>query len=83
MKLVRVVQTSSAAPLTWDAWTSDGQLLHLRYRFGVGTVTPHDADEPATRFGRLSMQDREITLQDFCERAGLHLAPDPGAGTGA
>lgn len=36
--LARVVQTCTACPSQWDAWTTDGRYLYLRYRSGWGTA---------------------------------------------
>lgn len=82
--LARVVQTCWACPAQWDAWTTTGQYLYLRYRFGCGTVDAYDndnsntwADFPTGRiasFGENSM-DGSITLADFLTAAGLQLAP--------
>lgn len=44
-KLRRVVQTCSAYPSQWDAWTADGQYLYLRYRHGEGCVEWHPGPE--------------------------------------
>jgi len=40
--LARVVRTCTACPSQWDAWTTSGQYLYLRYRFGRGTVDAYD-----------------------------------------
>jgi hypothetical protein len=44
--LARVVETCIACPSQWDAWTTDGQYLYLRYRGGRGTVDAYDAPGP-------------------------------------
>ncbi|WP_367138909.1 MULTISPECIES: hypothetical protein [Streptomyces] len=80
--LARVVETCSACPSQWNAWTTTGQYLYLRYRGGIGTVEAHlgpDSDtwvdrDPIVEFGEPSM-DGEISLEEFCEVAGLELAP--------
>ncbi|WP_093863428.1 hypothetical protein [Streptomyces sp. TLI_053] len=88
-KLVRVVQTCSAYPSQWDAWTADGQYLYLRYRHGEGCVEWHpgpedDADTPASWNEGLSgllvewddgTDGGVISLEDFLAAAGLVLAP--------
>ncbi|MCV2462574.1 hypothetical protein OEB94_25205 [Streptomyces sp. ICN988] len=88
-KLTRVVQTCSAYPSQWDAWTADGQYLYLRYRHGEGRVEWHpgpedDADTPEAwnegRSGLLTEWDDGsgsgvIGLEDFLAAAGLVLAP--------
>jgi hypothetical protein len=88
--LIRVVQTCSAYPSQWDAWTADGQYLYLRYRHGVGCVEWHpgrpddDADTPDSWNEGLSGLLIEwddgtgsgvISLEDFLAAAGLVLAP--------
>ncbi|MFG3382194.1 hypothetical protein [Streptomyces sp. NPDC047999] len=88
-KLTRVVQTCSACPSQWDAWTADGQYLYLRYRHGEGSVEWHPApdsdDGPESwtegRSGLLTEWDDGtdggvISLEDFLAAAGLVLAPD-------
>ncbi|WP_046506189.1 hypothetical protein [Streptomyces odonnellii] len=87
-KLVRVVQTCSACPSQWDAWTADGQYLYLRYRHGEGCVEwhpdPEFDDSPESwnegRSGLLIEWDDGtssgvIGLEDFLAAAGLALAP--------
>ncbi|WP_331718006.1 hypothetical protein OG795_33030 (plasmid) [[Kitasatospora] papulosa] len=88
-KLTRVVQTCSAYPSQWDAWTADGQYLYLRYRHGEGRVEWHpgpedDADTPESwdegLSGLLTEWDdgsgnSAIGLEDFLAAAGLVLAP--------
>ncbi|MDJ0345690.1 hypothetical protein QMK19_34205 [Streptomyces sp. H10-C2] len=83
--IVRTVETCRSVPSQWDAWTSTGQYLYLRYRFGIGTVDAYDSPDETTwpdhplgtlaRFGE-SNWDGTIELEEFCERAGLVLAPD-------
>lgn len=89
ISLARVVQTCLAVPSQWDAWTVDGQYLYLRYRFGHGTVDDYPSEDFETWdrvpegalacfgdcFPRQSF-DGEIELSEFCERAGLVIAPD-------
>lgn len=87
--LARTVQTCLAVPSQWDAWTVDGQYLYLRYRFGHGTVDSYPSADHETWdripegnlacFGDCFPRhgfDGEIELSEFCERAGLVLAPD-------
>ncbi|MFI6530262.1 hypothetical protein [Streptomyces uncialis] len=38
MSIARVVQICGARPPQWDAWTTGGQCLYLRYRHGEGTI---------------------------------------------
>lgn len=86
---MRVVQTCSAYPSQWDAWTADGQYLCLRYRHGVGSIEWHpgpedDADTSESwnegRSGLLIEWDDGtgsgvISLEDFLAAASLVLAP--------
>jgi hypothetical protein len=85
--LARVVQTCSAHPSQWDAWTVEGQYLYLRYRHGQGTVERHpgpDIDTPDSWNEGLSELLVEwedgtgggaITLEAFLAASGLALAP--------
>ncbi|MFC9247427.1 hypothetical protein ACFT7S_26525 [Streptomyces sp. NPDC057136] len=85
--LVRVVQTCSACPSQWDAWTADGQYLYLRYRHGEGCVERHpdpETDTPDSWNEGLSELLVEwddgtdgglISLEAFLAAAGLTLAP--------
>ncbi|WP_034088846.1 hypothetical protein [Streptacidiphilus albus] len=85
--LARTVQTCRSHPSQWDAWSADGQYLYLRYRGGRGTVDAYDnadsdtwttpPDGAVARFGEGWDQrsyDGDISLEEFCERAGLILA---------
>lgn len=82
--LARAVRTCDACPSQWNAWTTTGQYLYLRYRSGVGSVDayespdweswPHPPEGAVARFGEPSL-DGVISLEDFCARAGLQLAP--------
>lgn len=84
--LARVERTVSSHPSQWNAWTVDGQYLYLRYRHGIGTVDAHESEDSSkwvnTPDGRLAAfdtgqtYDGEISLADFCERAGLQVADD-------
>lgn len=84
--LTKVVQTCSACPSQWDAWTTTGQYLYLRYRFSRGTVDAYDnpdsdtwtkvPDGSVARFEQGDALDGEISLEDFLAAAGLELAPD-------
>ncbi|MEV6791277.1 hypothetical protein AB0M87_04580 [Streptomyces sp. NPDC051320] len=83
--IARAVETCSACPSMWDAWTTGGQYLYLRYRSGIGTVDAYDSPDSeqwteiptgrVARFGEPSM-DGCMSLEDFCVRAGLELAED-------
>lgn len=83
--LARVVRTCLACPSQWNAWTTDGQYLYLRYRFGRGTVDAYDTadSETWTRIpdgsdGGFETEDPwggSMDLPDFLELAGLVLAP--------
>lgn len=84
--LARVERTVTSHPSQWNAWTVDGQYLYLRYRHGIGTVDAYDSEDSSkwvhTPDARLAAfdtgqtYDGEISLADFCERAGLQLADD-------
>jgi hypothetical protein len=84
--LVRVVRTCTAVPSQWNAWTVNGQYLYLRYRSGLGTVDAYDTEDSEQWTqppdGRVAFFDTgepyggDMTLADFCERAGLQLADD-------
>lgn len=82
-----VVETCCACPNQWDAWTTDGQYLYLRYRSGIGTVDAYDAPgpdgwtvPPDGRVARFEDCDDppaiDIGLDEFLHRTGLRLAPD-------
>lgn len=82
--LAKVVETCPSIPSQWDAWTTDGQYLYLRYRSGIGTVDAYDStdwetwpdvpDGTVARFGTPSL-DGQISLADFLAATGLELAP--------
>lgn len=83
--LARVVRTSRSHPAQWDAWTTSGQYLHLRYRHGEGSVEQHPSDDVATwdsessRLWTLWDDGTDggfLELADFLAMAGLRLAPD-------
>lgn len=86
--LARVVQTCAALPSQWNAWTADGQYLYLRYRCGIGTVDAYEDDDSekwtsipdgaVARFDTGDRLDGEMSLAEFCERAGLHLTDEAG-----
>lgn len=82
IQLARVVRTCTACPSQWDAWTTDGQYLYLRYRWSVGEVVEDVgpdgvlAAEPIITFGESGGLDGSISLVKFLERAGLELTPD-------
>ncbi|MEU4097332.1 hypothetical protein [Streptomyces sp. NPDC026673] len=83
--LARVVQTCGGCPSQWDAWTTTGQYLYLRYRHGEGTVEQHPSEDVDTWDGEESglwtgwddgTNGGWIELTDFLAMAGLQLAPD-------
>lgn len=88
--IVKAVQTCEACPSQWDAWTDTGQYLYLRYRWGVGTAEEFDSPDPETwdtypatpiaEFDTGEEYGGEISLTEFCQRAGLTLAPDAELG---
>jgi hypothetical protein len=81
--LARVVETCRACPSQWDAWTTDGQYLYLRYRHGIGSVEAQPSNDPDTwdlDTPPLVEWDDDtgngtIELAEFLERAELRLAP--------
>ncbi|MEH0552570.1 hypothetical protein [Streptomyces sp. B21-101] len=82
--LARVVRTCTACPSQWNAWTVDGQYLYLRYRSGIGTVDAYDSadyeawtripDGGVARFDTGDRSDGDMSLVEFCQRAGLEFA---------
>ncbi|MDX3429691.1 hypothetical protein OG810_29010 [Streptomyces sp. NBC_01693] len=84
--LAQVVRTCPASPSQWDAWTTDGQYLYLRYRHGEGSVDQHPSEDTDTwdvgdGSRLLTLWDDgtdggKIALPDFLAAAGLRLAPD-------
>ncbi|WP_235455282.1 hypothetical protein [Streptomyces olivochromogenes] len=83
--LARVVQTCGECPSQWDAWTTSGQYLYLRYRHGEGSVEQHPSEDCDTWDGEESSlwtqwddgtDGGHIELADFLAAAGLRLAPD-------
>lgn len=44
--LTHTVRTCRSMPAQWDAWTTDGQYLYLRYRHGVGSVETYPGRKP-------------------------------------
>lgn len=82
--LARVVETCAGLPSQWDAWTTDGQYLYLRYRHGQGTVDQQPGqDTDSWRFTADTTLCRwddgtgggDIELAEFLRAAGLELAP--------
>ncbi|MER5356553.1 hypothetical protein ABT093_40315 [Kitasatospora sp. NPDC002551] len=83
--LARVVQTCHGFPSQWDAWTTGGQYLYLRYRRGEGSVEQHPSEDTDAWDGAGSRlwttwDDGTgggiIDLADFLAMAGLRLAPE-------
>ncbi|WHM41087.1 hypothetical protein [Streptomyces sp. BPTC-684] len=83
VNLARVVQTSGCFPSQWDAWTTSGQYLYLRYRHGEGSVEQHPSEDPDTWYGAGSRlwtrwddgsDGGRVELADFLTLAGLRLA---------
>jgi hypothetical protein len=82
--LARVVRTCTAVPSQWNAWTTSGQYLYLRYRSGIGTVDAYDTEDSeqwtripdgaVARFDTGDRIDGEMDLPEFCARTGLQLA---------
>ncbi len=42
LKIVKLVQTCSACPSQWDAWTDAGDYVYIRYRSGLLSVSQGD-----------------------------------------
>ncbi|WP_236652271.1 hypothetical protein [Streptacidiphilus neutrinimicus] len=83
--LARVVQTSASHPSQWNAWTTSGQYLYLRYRHGEGSVEQHPSQDVETWDGEDSRLwtlwddgtgSGIIELAAFLTMAGLQLAPN-------
>lgn len=80
--IVRAEQTCFGCPAQWDAWDEEGRYWYLRFRFGYGSAecagTPERWDTGSVLTGKLSFRDDDdmagvISLEEFCERAGLEL----------
>lgn len=83
-RVARAVQTCGGRPSQWDAWTDQGQYLYLRFRHGVGSVTPYPSEDyeawdpdvrPAIEWDDETAEG-DISLEDFLAKAGMDLAPD-------
>lgn len=74
--LARVIRTCSSNPAQWDAWTTDGTYVYLRYRFGVGTVSasPYFRAAPLVRFEHGGRYSGSMDLDEFLTHSGLQLA---------
>lgn len=74
IRIVSATQTCGACPSQWDATTDQGVTLYLRYRFGSGTVQVDGPEnEPIAEFEYGEPMDGQISLEDFCELAGIVL----------
>jgi hypothetical protein len=80
--IVRAEQTCFACPAQWDAWGADGSQYYLRYRHSSGYVQLArradgewlDNERPTVAEFETDEQDGGvISLEEFCERAGLEL----------
>jgi hypothetical protein len=81
--IVRANQTCYACPSQWDAWDADGSQYYLRYRHSYGSAerVRRGADEWLDGGRRETVGEFEtdetdggvISLEEFCERAGLEL----------
>lgn len=76
------MQTCAASPSQWDAWTTGGRYLYLRYRHGIGSVESHPSSDPETWDGEESELLAEwndgsnrgrIELDEFLKAANLQL----------
>ncbi|MEV4575933.1 hypothetical protein AB0K16_22075 [Nonomuraea jabiensis] len=70
---MKVVQTCSACPSQWDAWTADGDYIYMRYRGGYGYAKSNRHGYIA-EFTHGDYLDSYMTLEDFLEKSGLSLA---------
>ena len=73
--LVRAVQTCGACPSQWDAWDLNGRAWYLRYRHGHGTIGPDPCEDTLT-FSTGGPLDGVISLEEFCEKAGVAWRPE-------
>jgi len=80
--IVRAEQTCFACPAQWNAWGPDGSQYYLRYRHSFGSVDlTRRADgewldnrsEQVAYFNTDENDGGVISLEEFCERAGLEL----------
>jgi hypothetical protein len=80
--IVRAVQTCGACPAQWDAWGNDGTQYYLRYRHSFGsaeirrTADGEWLDSSPERVAEFETDEQDggvISLEEFCERAGLEL----------
>lgn len=81
--IIRAVQTCFGCPAQWDAWDADGSQYYLRYRHSFGTAErvrrgadewlDGDRRETVGEFGTGEDDGGVISLEEFCERAGLEL----------
>ena len=79
--ITRAVETCGGCPAQWDAWTTNGQYLYLRYRHGIGTVDAEPSSDPSawTEDHPVAEFDTDdglgsIGIVEFCRRAGIALA---------
>lgn len=86
LRIVKAVRTCIACPSQWDAWTSDGTYLYLRYRSGIGRARAYSSVDAYGReagslvgeFDTGYQWDGSIGLATFCRLAGLELALTEG-----
>lgn len=80
--IVRANQTCYACPSQWDAWGDDGTQYYLRYRHSLGSADimrradGEWLDNAAERVAEFETDEQDggvISLEEFCERAGLEL----------
>jgi hypothetical protein len=72
--IARTVQTCRAFPSQWDAWTSDGDKLYLRFRHGFGFVELGGPGGECIAEFSVPEDAGLIPLEDFCELADLQLS---------
>ena len=81
--IVKAIQTCPAAPTQWDAWDAEGRKYYFRHRHGRGraerlNTEEIDNDGVFAQFqGELQFSaDPRVSLESFCQQAGIELAPD-------
>lgn len=76
IKLTRVVQTCWGCPSQWDAWDSEGTYYYLRFRFGHGTVSIGDHNDPVQirEFSDGDDMAGVIDLETFARLANLDVS---------
>lgn len=78
--IVSAEQTCNACPSQWDAVDYAGNVYYLRYRFGYGAIYRYTSFPDneidwtvLADFEHGDSFDGEITLEEFCQLAGIKL----------